>query len=153
MSNRRYRKIEAETIAPRFAPGIARAGAILANEMHAENARLAEPMPLFTAPQLTPWQALRGFVRESGALRLALAILAALAALAILALLTSCSSDPVARQIIERQADYWSQDHRPELADVDYLALPQGQRFYFMPASLAAARRIALQAGKDYAKE
>lgn len=152
MSNRRYRKIEPDQQAERFSPGIARAGAILANETREENARLAFAQgELFSPRRVTLATLAFAFVKAHA--RLAAAILALAAALAILAMLSGCSSDPVARQIIERQAEYWEQDHRPELDDAAFVQLPPSQRAFFMPASLAAARRFALNQGKAYARD
>jgi hypothetical protein len=84
----------------------------------------------------------------------ALAALALFCAAALAAImLTGCGSDPVARQIIERQADYWESDHRPIVSDVEFMAMPESQRAYFLPESTAKARRFAHNQAKAYAKE
>ena len=111
---------------------------------------------LFSAPTLTRWQqvkALAAEIYQSRAARLAALILTTAAVALLFLAAQGCASDPVARQIIERQADYWEQDHRPIIPDADYMQLDPGQRDYYLPASTAHARRFAMQKAKEYARE
>lgn len=116
----------------------------------------AQAPTLFSVPELSRWQqikALAGEIYTSRAARLAAFILAAAAVALMFLAAQGCAGDPVARQIIQRQADYWEQDRRPIVSDADFMAMPESQRVYFLPASTAQARRFAMKQAQEYAKE
>lgn len=68
-------------------------------------------------------------------------------------LLSGCATDPVVRNGVQRMDRLYEQDRRPVLEDAVYMALPEGQRKYFLPRSLYDAGRFERSEILKYAND